>query len=106
MASNGSKVSGTALLEAHMRYMQNEVPLKVYCTDENKLGEGGYGEVYRGKFDNCRLIAIKKIDKKSKKAEVEMHFSLVHENILNCLGTETDDKFKYYINIKKHVFMY
>ena len=86
------------VLKAHVRNIENQVPFKDYCKTENFLGKGGYGEVYRGKFDNNRDIAIKQMEIKKEKyqnAEVELHFSLRHENILNCLGVEKDVSYRY-----------
>ena len=85
-------------LKAHIRNFENQVPFKDYCKKENFLGKGAYGEVYRGKFDNNRDVAIKRMEiqkDKYKYAEVELHFTLRNENVLNCLGVEKDDLYRY-----------
>ena len=86
-----------ASVAANLNEIQNLTPLKDYCKEENFLGRGGYGEVYRGKFDKNRDIAIKRIKIiNDKNAEVVVHFRLNHQNILYCLGVEKDEVYKYY----------
>ncbi|XP_057538358.1 cysteine-rich receptor-like protein kinase 25 [Amaranthus tricolor] len=58
----------------------------------NKLGEGGFGEVYKGKLDNGRCIAIKRLSSKSQqgidefKTEVVLVAKLQHRNLVKLLG--------------------
>ncbi len=62
---------------------------------ENKLGEGGYGVVYRGTFKG-NAVAVKVIEKdhsddarkKKQKREMEEHFRLHHENVLKLLHVD------------------
>ncbi|KAF9599835.1 hypothetical protein IFM89_001781 [Coptis chinensis] len=60
---------------------------------ERKLGEGGFGGVYRGTLANSSLdVAIKKISKESKQgkkeymAEVKIISQLRHRNLVQLLG--------------------
>ncbi|KAL8152580.1 hypothetical protein V2J09_010340 [Rumex salicifolius] len=61
-------------------------------TSENKLGEGGYGPVYKGKLKNGQEIAVKQLSKTSTqgyeefKNEVTLTASLQHINLVKVLG--------------------
>ena len=76
--------------------------LKVYCvssimdatncfSDENKLGEGGYGPVYKGLFDG-QEIAIKRLSRSSRQGLTEFKNELIivaklqHTNLVQLLG--------------------
>ncbi|CAA3026937.1 receptor kinase At4g00960 [Olea europaea subsp. europaea] len=57
-----------------------------------KLGEGGFGPVYKGKLDDGRQIAVKKLScssaqgKKEFQNEVKLLACLQHKNVVNLLG--------------------
>ncbi|KAL2349525.1 hypothetical protein Fmac_003525 [Flemingia macrophylla] len=59
---------------------------------ENKLGEGGFGEVYKGTLSSGREIAVKRLSKSSGqggdefKMEVEVVAKLQHRNLVRLLG--------------------
>ncbi|XP_021719634.1 cysteine-rich receptor-like protein kinase 15 [Chenopodium quinoa] len=59
---------------------------------ENKLGEGGFGEVYKGKIENGQEIAVKRLSKNSGqgvvefKTEVDVVAKLRHKNLVKLLG--------------------
>ncbi|XP_040998287.1 putative cysteine-rich receptor-like protein kinase 35 isoform X4 [Juglans microcarpa x Juglans regia] len=59
---------------------------------ENKLGEGGYGPVYKGVLSNKQEIAVKKLSKASTqgfeefKNEVTLTAKLQHVNLVRVLG--------------------
>ncbi|XP_028796395.1 cold-responsive protein kinase 1-like, partial [Neltuma alba] len=60
---------------------------------ENKLGEGGFGDVYKGTLKNGKVIAIKKLDlEQSKKmeedfqSEVKLISNVHHRNLVRLLG--------------------
>jgi len=63
--------------------------------EENELGRGGYGAVYRGTFKG-NAIAVKVIVKvhsddeknKEQKREMEEHLRLDHENVLKLLHVD------------------
>ncbi|CAN6478546.1 unnamed protein product [Victoria cruziana] len=59
---------------------------------ENKLGEGGFGPVYRGTLRDGREIAVKKLSHASRqgqkefKNEAELLSRVQHKNVVNLLG--------------------
>ncbi|KAH9624096.1 hypothetical protein KSS87_018310 [Heliosperma pusillum] len=59
---------------------------------ENKLGEGGFGEVYKGKLEGGQEVAVKRLSKNSVQgiAEFETEIVLVarlqHKNLVKLLG--------------------
>ncbi|GKE97639.1 G-type lectin S-receptor-like serine/threonine-protein kinase, partial [Tanacetum coccineum] len=59
---------------------------------ENKLGEGGFGPVYKGKLSDEREIAIKRLSKSSGQGLVEFKNELIliaklqHTNLVRVLG--------------------
>ncbi|KAL2931594.1 Cysteine-rich receptor-like protein kinase 10 [Bienertia sinuspersici] len=61
-------------------------------SDENKLGEGGFGGVYKGVLSNGQEIAVKRLSKSSSqgvqefKNEVLLVAKLQHRNLLRLLG--------------------
>uniref|UniRef100_A0ACD6A230 Uncharacterized protein n=1 Tax=Avena sativa TaxID=4498 RepID=A0ACD6A230_AVESA len=64
-----------------------------YFSDENKLGEGGFGSVYRGFLHDTNLnIAVKKVSKSSRQgwkefvSEVKIISRLRHRNLVRLVG--------------------
>ncbi|KAF8035777.1 hypothetical protein BT93_C1718 [Corymbia citriodora subsp. variegata] len=63
-----------------------------YFSNHNKLGEGGFGPVYRGTLPCGRKIAAKRLSQNSKqgvqefKNEVELVAKLQHRNLVRLLG--------------------
>ncbi|KAM5586040.1 hypothetical protein ABKV19_005105 [Rosa sericea] len=61
-------------------------------SDENKLGQGGFGAVYKGRLYNGRYIAVKRLSKSSGqgdrefKNEVTLVAQLQHRNLVRLLG--------------------
>ncbi|KAK9714891.1 hypothetical protein RND81_06G128300 [Saponaria officinalis] len=59
---------------------------------QNKLGQGGFGEVYKGKLPNGEVIAVKRLSKNSYqgisefKNEVLLVAKLQHRNLVKLLG--------------------
>jgi serine/threonine protein kinase len=71
---------------------------------KKKLGEGGFGPVYKGKLPNGMEVAIKRLSKKSSqgltefKNEVVLIIKLQHKNLVRLLGycVEGDEKLLIY----------
>ncbi|XP_074590679.1 cysteine-rich receptor-like protein kinase 10 [Curcuma longa] len=61
-------------------------------SDANKLGEGGFGPVYKGTLENEKLIAVKRLSRNSGqglaelKNEVLLLAKLQHRNLVRLLG--------------------
>ncbi|KAG9133544.1 hypothetical protein Leryth_016501 [Lithospermum erythrorhizon] len=61
-------------------------------TAANKLGEGGFGPVYRGKLSNGQQVAVKRLSRSSGqgieefKTEVILISKLQHRNLVNLIG--------------------
>ncbi|KAI9073133.1 hypothetical protein K1719_044910 [Acacia pycnantha] len=73
-----------------LRYQYLEV---TYLDAENKLGEGGFGAVYKGTLKNGKLVAVKKLTlRQSKKvdkefeSEVKLISNVHHRNLIRLLG--------------------
>ncbi|KAK2991009.1 hypothetical protein RJ640_005491 [Escallonia rubra] len=84
---------------------------------ENKLGEGGFGPVYRGKLDDGKEIAVKRLSKNSGqglgefKTEVRIIVKLQHKNLVRLLGCciEGDEKllvYEYMANTSLDAFLF
>ncbi|GLJ22415.1 hypothetical protein SUGI_0421930 [Cryptomeria japonica] len=64
--------------------------------DNNKLGEGGFGPVYKGTTRNGKQIAVKKLSARSAQGkrefmnEVELVANIQHRNLVNLLGCCTE----------------
>ncbi|KAI9561449.1 hypothetical protein GHT06_012406 [Daphnia sinensis] len=70
----------------------------IYFTND-LLGEGSYGNVYRGIF-NGESVAVKKILLKrsvKEEREVELQIKLNHKNVLAILNVAEDDDFRYIV---------
>ncbi|XP_076898293.1 G-type lectin S-receptor-like serine/threonine-protein kinase At4g27290, partial [Bidens hawaiensis] len=61
-------------------------------SDNNKIGEGGFGSVYKGLLEDGREVAVKRLSKKSTqgveefKNEVIFTYKLQHRNLVKILG--------------------
>ncbi|XBH87576.1 hypothetical protein VPH35_075001 [Triticum aestivum] len=74
------------------RYGDLDVATDNFC-DKNKLGEGGFGSMYRGFLDELNLqVAIKRVSKGSKQqrkeyaSEVKVISRLQHKNLVQLIG--------------------
>ncbi|KAG6525106.1 hypothetical protein ZIOFF_015058 [Zingiber officinale] len=86
-------------------------------SEENKLGEGGFGVVYKGQFDDGQKIAVKKLSRYSSQGpnefqnEVSVIAKLQHRNLVRLLGfcVEGDERlmiFEYMENRSLDAFIY
>ncbi|XP_052180869.1 cysteine-rich receptor-like protein kinase 10 isoform X4 [Diospyros lotus] len=63
-----------------------------YFSDNNKLGKGGFGVVYKGKFCNGQEIAVKRLSLNSEQGELEFKNEVMllgklqHRNLVRLLG--------------------
>ncbi|KAI3682680.1 hypothetical protein L1987_82838 [Smallanthus sonchifolius] len=61
-------------------------------SESNKLGEGGFGSVYKGNLQNGQEIAVKRLSKESGQGEIEFKneamlvAKLQHRNLVRLLG--------------------
>ncbi|KAK6917360.1 Serine-threonine/tyrosine-protein kinase, catalytic domain [Dillenia turbinata] len=61
-------------------------------SDENKLGQGGYGPVYKGTLSDGKMIAVKRLSSDSEQGvnefanEVLLIMKLQHKNLVRLLG--------------------
>ncbi|XP_038876627.1 cysteine-rich receptor-like protein kinase 29 isoform X2 [Benincasa hispida] len=61
-------------------------------SDENKVGEGGFGSVYKGKLPNGRIVAVKRLSQASRQGVIEFKNELLlvsklhHRNLVKLLG--------------------
>ncbi|KAF3451651.1 hypothetical protein FNV43_RR07746 [Rhamnella rubrinervis] len=61
-------------------------------SDENKLGQGGFGVVYKGKLSSGQLVAVKRLSRNSGQGDIEFKNEVVlvaklqHRNLVRLLG--------------------
>ncbi|GLT75495.1 hypothetical protein SLA2020_472160 [Shorea laevis] len=86
-------------------------------SDANKLGEGGFGPVYKGKMPNGKEVAVKRLSMGSSqglqefKNEVKLIIKLQHKNLVRLLGycLEEDEKllvYEYMANTSLDAFLF
>ncbi|KAL5577349.1 hypothetical protein UlMin_019048 [Ulmus minor] len=66
-------------------------------SEENKLGEGGFGDIYKGTLKNGKIVAVKKLaigQNRRAKAEFESEVKLIsnvhHRNLIRLLGCSNE----------------
>ncbi|KAJ4899679.1 cysteine-rich RLK (RECEPTOR-like protein kinase) 8 [Raphanus sativus] len=67
-------------------------------SENNKIGEGGFGEVYKGTFANGVEVAVKRLSKSSRQGDTEFKNEIVvvaklqHRNLVRLLGFSLEQK--------------
>ncbi|CAN6879341.1 unnamed protein product [Brassica oleracea] len=67
-------------------------------SENNKIGEGGFGEVYKGTFANRVEVAVKRLSKSSRQGDTEFKNEVVvvaklqHRNLVRLLGFSLEQK--------------
>ncbi|KAI3722987.1 hypothetical protein L2E82_34243 [Cichorium intybus] len=89
----GSSLYGATELQSPMPYSYND--LKKATKDfreDNKLGEGGFGDVYKGIVKDGKVVAVKKLAigsntaKDNFESEVRVISNVHHRNLIRLLG--------------------
>ncbi|XP_028800635.1 cysteine-rich receptor-like protein kinase 2 [Neltuma alba] len=87
-------IPGASKLKAPEAYNYRDLKLATKnFSDENKLGEGGFGAVYKGTLKNGKVVAVKKLTvRKSNRmeeefeSEVKLISNVHHRNLTRLLG--------------------
>ncbi|MCD7472086.1 hypothetical protein HAX54_013021 [Datura stramonium] len=96
--SSSNKGKNEEDLEKIAAQEQKQIPFEVLVSatkhfhPENKLGEGGFGPVFKGQLSDGRQIAVKKLSHGSRqgmkefKTEAKLLARVQHRNVVNLLG--------------------
>ncbi|XP_058098021.1 cysteine-rich receptor-like protein kinase 43 isoform X2 [Magnolia sinica] len=87
-------ILGVTELQGPVNYHYNDLKSATKnFSEENKLGEGGFGDVYKGVLKNGKIVAVKKLMiRQSKRAredfesEVKLISNVHHRNLVRLLG--------------------
>ncbi|CAH9127655.1 unnamed protein product [Cuscuta epithymum] len=90
----GGEITGISNLKGPVNYHYRDLKLATRnFNEENKIGEGGFGAVYKGTLRNGKEVAIKKLTiRQSKKvdelfeSEVKLISNVHHRNLVRLLG--------------------
>ncbi|XP_054796491.1 proline-rich receptor-like protein kinase PERK3 [Prosopis cineraria] len=88
------KIIGASKLDGPVSYSYGELKFATNnFREENKLGQGGYGVVYKGTLKNGKIVAIKKLNvrqftrmEEEFESEVKLISNAHHLNLLRLLG--------------------
>ncbi|XP_028782529.1 cysteine-rich receptor-like protein kinase 2 [Neltuma alba] len=87
-------VTGISKLKAPVNYNYRDLKSATKnFSIENKLGEGGFGAVYKGTLENGKVVAVKKLTLRQSKrmeeefeSEVKLISNVHHRNLVRLLG--------------------
>ncbi|KAI9100208.1 hypothetical protein K1719_024426 [Acacia pycnantha] len=90
----GGDLTGISKLKGPVTYSYDDLVLATkYFSEENKLGEGGFGAVFKGTLKNGKVVAVKKLTSyQSKRVEEEFESEVTlisnvhHRNLVRLLG--------------------
>lgn len=83
-------------MPARFSYEELKVATENFCT---KLGEGGFGSVFKGTLSDGMQVAVKRLDnigrgKKESSAEVQTICSVHHLNMVRLIGFCAEKSFR------------
>lgn len=91
--SPGSNLHGATELQGPMAYSYNDLKRATKdFKEDNKLGEGGFGDVYKGIVKGGNIVAVKKLAigsnnaKDNFESEVRVISNVHHRNLIRLLG--------------------
>ncbi|KAJ9564747.1 hypothetical protein OSB04_000713 [Centaurea solstitialis] len=90
MTPRGNLAGSRPIAKFHMLAIRDlRKATKNFC-DDYKLGEGGFGDVYKGTIKNGNLVAVKKLLVSNAKADFEREVRVIsnvhHRNLIRLLG--------------------
>ncbi|KAM0035494.1 putative protein kinase RLK-Pelle-DLSV family [Helianthus debilis subsp. tardiflorus] len=97
-ASLESKITEISILEFLEYSLDTVLAATNDFSEDNKIGEGGFGSVYKGELEDGRLIAVKRLSRDSGqgeqqfKNEVLLVAKLHHRNLVGLLGFCLEEK--------------
>ncbi|CAI9087731.1 OLC1v1021879C1 [Oldenlandia corymbosa var. corymbosa] len=94
--SSTTKQKGVSSIRSNAESLKYNFSQVQACTNnfgvENKIGEGGFGPVYKGTLPNGQMIAVKRLSRSSKQGseefinEIAVVAKLQHRNLVRLLG--------------------
>ncbi|CAI9087732.1 OLC1v1021879C2 [Oldenlandia corymbosa var. corymbosa] len=91
-----NETSGVSSIRSNAESLKYNFSQVQACTNnfgvENKIGEGGFGPVYKGTLPNGQMIAVKRLSRSSKQGseefinEIAVVAKLQHRNLVRLLG--------------------
>ncbi|KAL5537505.1 hypothetical protein UlMin_045602 [Ulmus minor] len=93
-ARSRGDILGATELQGPVNYKHKDLKLATKnFSEQNKLGEGGFGDVYKGTLKNGKIVAVKRLaigPSQRGKAEFESEVKLIsnvhHRNLIRLLG--------------------
>ncbi|XP_016463438.1 G-type lectin S-receptor-like serine/threonine-protein kinase RKS1 [Nicotiana tabacum] len=91
-SSRGNEIDGSEHVDVLIFDLSTIISATDDFSDANKLGEGGFGSVYKGQLNNGQEIAVKRLSKTSGqgvqefKNEVTLIAKVQHKNLVKLLG--------------------
>ncbi|KAJ3682312.1 hypothetical protein LUZ60_014885 [Juncus effusus] len=87
-------ISMVTELQGALKFRYNDLKTATnYFSEQNKLGEGGFGDVYKGLLKNGTIVAVKRLAitetsraKADYKSEVKLISNVHHRNLVRLLG--------------------
>lgn len=55
-------------------------------SDENVIGRGGHGTVYKGRLNNGSVVSVKRLQQQVIRVELEMLSLVIHRNVIKLIG--------------------